>query len=67
MACAHKKITAQAKARPRDFKQPVHPDAASQIVTAGVGTLICLTSEEVVRRYESDRDLPPFDQVFEVR
>ena len=57
----------QAKARPRDFKQPPHPDAASQIVMAGVGSLVCLASEGVVRQYESDKDLPPFDQVFEVR
>lgn len=57
----------KSKGRPRDFKQPFYPDAASQILLAGVGTLVSLSSEDAVRQHESDNALQPFDQVFGVR
>lgn len=59
--------TQQARARPRDFKQPLHPDAASQILLAGVGALVCLAEEEEVRKHEVDMDFPSFDRTFGVR
>lgn len=59
--------TQQARARPRDFKQPLHPDAASQILLAGVGALVCLAEEEDVRKHEVDMDFPSFDRTFGVR
>lgn len=60
-------VTQQARARPHDFKQPPHPDAASQILLAGVGTLVCLAEEGEVRRHEVDMDFAGFDRGFGVR
>lgn len=60
-------IKKKAKARPREFKQPFYPDAASQLMLAGVGTLVSLSSEEAVRQHEKGHDLPRFDQAFAVR
>lgn len=57
----------KAKARPREFKQPLFPDAASQMMIAGVGTLVSLSSEGGVRQHEFDNDLPKFEQAFGVR
>lgn len=57
----------KSKARPRDFKQPPYPDAAAQILLSGIGTLVALSSEEEVRKHESDNVLTPFDEVFEAR
>lgn len=37
------------------------------MMLAGVGTLVCLSTEEAVRQYEADHDLPMFDQAFGVR
>lgn len=66
-ACTPCAALKKAKARPREFKQPSYPDAASQLMLAGVGTLVCLSSEEAVRRHEEEHDLPRFDQAFAVR
>lgn len=57
----------KSKARPRDFKQAPYPDAAAQIMLAGIGTLVALSSEEEVRKHESDNGLMPFDEAFEAR
>lgn len=57
----------QAKARPQQFKQPFYADAASQIMLAGVGTLVCLSSEATVRQHESEHQLAMFDNAFGVR
>ena len=57
----------KSKARPRDFKQPLYPDASAQIMLAGVGTLVALSSREEVRKHESDEKIPAFDEAFERR
>ncbi|CAM9648104.1 unnamed protein product [Ascophyllum nodosum] len=60
-------LDTESKARPRDFKQPLYPDASAQIMLAGVGTLVALSSREEVRKHESDEKIPAFDEAFERR